>query len=196
MVKQRKFLLIVAGIGVISTFLPWFQVSAGGFGIYASKSLNGFREAGIFYFLLMLAMGTIAYLGNREETLPKNMRLAVLGTGAGALISLVIALSQIKGMVDTGYGMVDLGIGFGFYLSVLVSIATIVVPLVLKGATEGIGDDWKNLVNKAQTLQQNVSARPEHKNKMSELEQLMAWRQEDKITDQEFQELKSKLFNP
>jgi hypothetical protein len=56
--KQRKFVLIAAGVGIISMFLPWVSVSVLGF----SQTVNGMHDKGILVFLCFSASVIIAYL--------------------------------------------------------------------------------------------------------------------------------------
>ncbi|MGB1104071.1 MAG: hypothetical protein ACPG21_10640 [Crocinitomicaceae bacterium] len=68
--KQRLAVMIAAGVGVISTFLPWVTVSLFGF----STSVNGIGTwQGILVFLLSVGAGVLAFLGDdRNKPIEAN----------------------------------------------------------------------------------------------------------------------------
>ena len=192
--KQRKLILAAAGIGVIATFLPWFSISARAFGYSASNGRNGFHEAGIFYFIFLVVVGIIAVLGDQSKTLEKNMRLAVIGSGIMALISLLVAYSQAQDHTDAGFGMVSLNIGIGLMLAFITSIGVIAIPFVIKNSGESLSGDLANLKGNFNSPQGKTPAAAPEQSRMSELEKLIEWKREGKITDEEYENLKSKII--
>ena len=61
--KQRKYILVLAAIGAISVFLPWFTISAEGLGVRISDSESGFHGTGILVFFAFIGTGIVALAG-------------------------------------------------------------------------------------------------------------------------------------
>ena len=90
MSKQRKFVLIAAGVGIISMFLPWISYSVSLFAFTQNiQSYNGMRDMGILAFLCFIVSGSIAYLGDQTKNLDRTMWGIVLAAGALALLSII-----------------------------------------------------------------------------------------------------------
>ena len=112
--KQRLFIVIAAGIGILSAFLPWAKVSL--FGI--SDTSIGLGVGAWFSLLLYAGAGAMAFLGEKPEAVEKSkMNIMVILGGLGALFSLwkVIQISSEK-MISTS---------FGCYLSLLAGLALV-----------------------------------------------------------------------
>lgn len=204
--NQRKFILVAVAVGIIAVFLPWMSISVGMLGESMTQSVNGFRGVGILYFLALAATGVVAIMGNQQALLDKNMRLGAIGGGAVAIIALVIYFADAKGSTGDvgGFGLASASIGYGFYLSAVAAIAVTAIPFVIKGVGESFAGDIAQLKSSMQTIQSNISTPAPVVNdtpppavksdRMAELEKLIAWRDEGKITEQEFEDLKSKLL--
>jgi hypothetical protein len=208
--KQRKLILIAAAIGIISTFLPWFTISAGAFGYNIKQSQNGFHGIGILYFLLLIAVGTIAVVGEQKERLQKNMRLAVIGAGALAVICMLIGYGNIADTSSNGMGMVEAGVGYGFVLSFLAALVVTAIPFIIKDPEESLTSDIANFKSTVRSMQNTVitATAPKYPSnadqpiktsapvpdRMEELEKLIELRNSGKISAAEYEELKAKLF--
>ena len=108
--KQRLFIVIAAGIGVIATFLPWASFIFG--------SVSGLQTYGWLSMLLYAGAGAIAFLGEKELAVEKSkMMIVVILGGAGALFSLI----KIIQIFSTNM----LSAGFGVYLSLLAGLALV-----------------------------------------------------------------------
>ncbi|RYG51098.1 MAG: hypothetical protein EOO01_09225 [Chitinophagaceae bacterium] len=105
--KQRKYLLIIAGIGIIAMFLPWIRISI--MGIVAG-STNGMHDTGILVFLCFLGCGILAFLGDQSKPLDKTMWMITMVLAGIAAIIMLIWLFR---MMDT---MSFLSIGFSLAL--------------------------------------------------------------------------------
>lgn len=112
--KQRLYFLIIAGVALISLFLPWFTVSAGGFG---GISRNGLNSWGL---LVLVGVGVVAaacFMGNKTMLLDdQGRKLAMGGFGliaAGALIYLIRVMT-----VGGSYG-VKASPGLGLFLGLI-----------------------------------------------------------------------------
>jgi hypothetical protein len=212
--NQRKFILIAAAVGIIAAFLPWVSVSAGMFGMsMGSVSVNGFHGVGILYCLAIAAAGAVAAMGDQKALLDKNMRLVAILGGAVSVIALLIWFVNLKSSAtDGGLGVVSASVGYGFYLSAVAALAVTIIPFYIKGADDSLAGDIAKLKSSVQSIQTNiatpaagtdaappaapvasaVAATPP--DRMAELEKLIAWRNEGKITEQEFEDLKSKIL--
>jgi hypothetical protein len=206
--KQRKLILIAAAIGIISTFLPWFTISASAFGYNIKQSQNGFHGIGILYFLLLIAVAAIAAVGEQKERLQKNMRLAVIGAGALAVICMLIGYGNIADTSSSG--MVEAGVGYGFVLSFLAALAVTAIPFIIKDPGESLASDIANLKSTVKSMQDTVitATAPKYPSnadqlvktsapvpdRMEELEKLIELRNSGKISAIEYEELKAKLF--
>lgn len=188
--------MIAAAVGIIATLLPWFTASAGAFGYSISNSINGFHGAGAAYFLLVLVNGALAFIGDRQDTLPKNMRLAAIGCSAVAFICLVIAYANANENASRGFGLVDLNIGIGYILAVLSGGALVIIPFVIKKPGESLGNDFAGLKDSVKAAQENMAdnAAAKRAAKVEELEKLIAMRNEGRITQQEYEAFKARIM--
>ena len=124
--KQRMYLLIIAGAALISLFLPWFSVSAGGFG---SISRNGLNSWGL---LALVGVGVVAaacFMGNRTMTLDDNgkkMALAGFGLIAGGALIYMIRVMTVGGT----YG-VKASPGFGLFIGLIAGVVGLLLLLGL-----------------------------------------------------------------
>lgn len=112
--KQRLFIVIAAGIGLLSAFLPWAKVSI--FGI--SDTSMGLSVGAWVSMLLYAGAGAMAFTDDKSIALEKGKKniMVILG-GLGALFSLfkIIQISS-ESMMSAG---------FGCYLSLLAGLALV-----------------------------------------------------------------------
>lgn len=134
MSKQRKFILIAAGVGVIAMFLPWIRVSILGF---TAGSVNGMHDWGILVFLCFLAAGGITLMGDQTKPLDKTMWMATLI--AGALASLVMVIFFLRAMDAISF------ISIGFYLALIASLAILYSAYNFRTAGFNIKDGFDSL---------------------------------------------------
>ena len=110
--KQRLFIVIAAGVGVLAAFFPWAKVSV--FGI--SDTTIGLGVGAWFSLLLYGGAGAMAFVDDKTQALDKKKKtiMVILG-GLGALFSLwkLIQIGSEK--------MISAGIGC--YLSLLAGLA-------------------------------------------------------------------------
>jgi hypothetical protein len=122
--KQRMYLLIIAGAALISLFLPWFSVSAGGFG---SISRNGLNSWGL---LALVGVGVVVaacFMGNRTMMLDDNgkkMALAGFGLIAGGALIYMIRVMTVGGT----YG-VKASPGFGLFIGLIAGVVGLLLLL-------------------------------------------------------------------
>jgi len=120
MEKKRKFILIIAVVGMIGTFLPWAS--------FIGHSVSGTSGSdGWITFVLFAIGGSIAFFsGDKAEALKKKIMLAVW---IPAALAAVIALSKILKSYPTGFSL-----GIGIYLIAIAGIAQVFITLFFKGA--------------------------------------------------------------
>ncbi|THU36026.1 hypothetical protein FAM09_21810 [Niastella caeni] len=187
--KQRRFILILAAIGIIAVFLPWVTVG----GIFGdSLNANGFNGTGIVVFLSLVAVAVIALMGDQKKAEERNMWMITLMAGFIALLFAIIKYSQISG---SAFGIVSAG--YGLWIALAASLAVIVFAWLFKnpGDTLQSGFDSlkKNMPHTSHTDQITTTTNT-NVNRMEELEKLIELRNQGKITEAEYQEMKSKLM--
>jgi len=130
MEKKRKFILIIAVLGMIGTFLPW--ASAFGF------TVSGTKGDGWITLVLFAIGGAIAFFNGDKADAIKQKVMA--GVWVPAAIAAVIALLKIFKSRPAG-----VSIGIGLWLIAIAGIAQVFVSLFFKG--EGGWDIPKSLAD-------------------------------------------------
>lgn len=185
--KQRITLLVLSGIGAISTFLPWINIPIFG-------GINGLSEPmegiGWIPILLFLSVSVISLVGTSIE--PIKIRAFFI---IPSLVSGYIALSVIKKFnvkisdvaENDFFGISStLSIGYGLYLIILCSILILVLGFVL---------DRNNPIQKEQPQSQpKNNLADEHQKTINQLQQLKQLLDNGTLTTDEFEEEKSKLL--
>jgi hypothetical protein len=208
--KQRKFILILAAVGAISVFLPWFTVSAEGLGVHISESVNGFRGTGVLVLLAFIGAGILALVGDQSRIMEKTMWMATLCAGAVALLFVAINLARTPNSGDS-LGFAQAGPGFGIWISLAASVGTLAAAWALrnpgdtlKGGFDSLKHDLAGLSGPAapsgpagpasgtpNTPNRNTT---ETSTRMADLEKLIELKNQGKISEEEYQQMKSKLF--
>ncbi len=137
MSKQRKFILIAAGIGIIAMFLPWIRISI--FGM--SNSVNGMHDKGILVFICFVAAGIMAYIGDQTKNLGKTNWFITLICGALATLMMIWFYSDASGTMASSL------LSFGFYLAALASIGILVSAYLFRSAGDTIKGGFDQLKN-------------------------------------------------
>ena len=227
--KQRKFILILAAVGAISVFLPWFTVSAEGLGVRMSESENGFHGTGVLVFLAFVTSAILALLGDQTRIMDRTMWMADLCAGAVALLFVIINLVRTSGSSD-GFGFAHAGPGFGIWISLLSSVGTLAAAWVLRNPADTLKGGFDSLKNNLSSIsgtgsttssgsagaagstgtsRTSGSTAPggptfpnsnksslngsENLHRMDDLEKLIELRNQGKITEEEYQRMKSRL---
>ena len=182
--KQRKFISIAAALSAVGILMPW--VSLFGF------SVNGAHGWGIIVLILLAATAIICFIGNNTQPLDQAMWLVALISGGAGLLRAILFMSDMPG--GSGFGV---GIGIGAWVTLLGSAAVIASALLLKSPGDNIKDGFDSLVHKVSGAA-NTNATTTHTGtspgKIDELERLIKLKEEGKITEEEYQQLKSKLL--
>jgi len=193
--KQRKLIAIAALVGIISIFLPWFSAGAFGFSVH----VNGFHGWGILVFLCFAASIVIALAGTQSASLDKSMWLIAIICGALAFLSIVITMSSSTG----GFGFISAGFGFGIWIALIAAIGILAFAWMFKNPADNFKSGFESLKTtvaaSANTFTNSNSAPSTNtasasENKIAELERLSKLKENGSITDEEFQQLKSKLI--
>lgn len=116
--KQKLYALIIAGVGVISVFLPWWKISFMGFG----SSVSGLRDLGIITFLGFIAAGVATFL-DKEKDKPYSAQFKLIAAGGFAAAALFAIIQYIRISQFTS---------FGLWLAIIAGVAGAVVVYVLK----------------------------------------------------------------
>ena len=185
--KQRRFVLIVAAVGVIAVFLPWVTVG----GIFGnSLNANGFNGTGIGVFLALIAVVVIALMGDQKKAEERTMWMITLLAGFVALLLAVIKYSQISG---SAFGIVSAG--YGLWISLAASLAVIVFAWLFKSPGDTLQSGFDSLKkNMPQASHPNQTTTTTNTNRMEELEKLIDLKNQGKISEEEYKEMRSKLM--
>jgi Short C-terminal domain len=184
MSKQRKYILIAAAVGIISVFLPWISITVSVFGnTFGSGSTNGFHSYGIVVFLAFAGAVAISLMGDQTKTLDQTTWMIALATGALALIFTIIFLTDIGGFGVTG---------FGIWISLIASAGVLASAWMFKNPGDTLQGGFDNL--KRSMPSGTPQSTTTNTNRAAELEKLIDMRNQGKISEEEYQQLKSKLM--
>ena len=123
MEKKRLFITVVAGVGMLATFLPWVSLPV--------ASISGTQDGGWLTLILFAAGGAIAWFyGSREEPLDKQKLLGVWIPAA--LATIIVLLKLFRDYSDELFGSASRG--FGLWLALLAGIAQVAVCFFFKGS--------------------------------------------------------------
>jgi hypothetical protein len=195
--KQRKFILISAVAGFIAIFLPWKTLSAGVFGESMSEGINGFHGAGVLAFLVFIIAGIISVTGDQNNALEKNTWLVALACGA---IALVCAIVNIVTTYGGSIGFVELGVGFGCWFALAAAIGVTGSAWLFRNPTDNLKEGFdsikKNLsaLNPPSTAATTVTSVKPEAGTIAGLEKLIRLKDAGHITEEEYQNMKSKLL--
>ena len=182
--KQRRFVLILAAIGIIAVFLPWVRVG----GIFGnSLNANGFNGVGVVVFLCLLAIAIIAIMGDQKKAEERTMWMITLLAAFIALLFAVIKYSQISG---SAFGIVSAG--YGLWISLAASLAVLIAAWLFKSPGDSLQSGFDSL--KKNIPHTSLPNQTTTINRMEELEKLIEMRNQGKITEAEYNEMKSKLM--
>lgn len=132
--KQRKYLMILSGIGIIAMFLPWIRISI--MGIVAGSS-NGMHDTGILVFLCFLGCGLISLMGDQAKPLEKTMwMICMLLAGVAALIMIVHFFRMMDAISF---------VSVGFYLALICALGLLFVAYNFRNAGYNLRDGFDDL---------------------------------------------------
>jgi hypothetical protein len=191
--KQRKLILFASLAGIISIFLPWFSAGAFGFSVH----VNGFHGWGILAFLCFVAALVISLIGNQPQPLDKSIWFVAMICGVLCLLSIIITILSSQ---TADYGFASAGLGFGIWIALIAGIAVVVFAWIFKNPADNLKGGFESLKKTVATSASAFSntntsnAAVTGDNKIAELERLIKLKENGSITEEEFQQLKSKLI--
>ena len=181
MSKQRKYILIAAAVGIISVFLPWITIGA--FGM--SDSQNGFRSYGIMVFIAFAVTIAISLMGDQTKTLDQSMWMIVLIAGAVAALFTILFFTNL----NDAFGVVDPG--FGLWIALVASAGILGSAWLYKNRSDSLKSGFDSIKKSMPSGNSNTAS---DANRVSELERLIDLRNQGKISEEEYQQMKSKLL--
>jgi len=117
--KQKLYSLIVAGVALLSIFLPWITIKLG---ILGGNSANGLRGWGVLSLLSVGVVAAACFMGDKTKEFDANTKKIALGgfggIALGALLFFIRKSSYGGGMLNDAVGT-----GFGLWLCLLAGIA-------------------------------------------------------------------------
>ena len=152
MEKNRLFILISAGVAILSSLLPWASLNAGAFGSY---SVNGYQGDGWFVIIAAIVSIVLACLNNMNKAMSKGFSIGVIVAGAIATLVTLINLFSVNKYVSNfgGYGV---SIGFGLILALLASIALVVTGLLAMSGGKITKESFTELAESGKDFAQTV----------------------------------------
>jgi hypothetical protein len=184
MSKQRKFLLITALAGIISIFLPWHTAG----GILEGLNINGFQGVGVLVFFLFAAVGVLAIVGDQAKPLEKTLWLITLAAG---VISVLCIIARLSGTSDA-FGILTPGIGL--WISLAAAVGIVAFAWIFKNPGDTLQNAFDGLKKNISSTTSSSAKPPSSPSKIDELEKLIELKNQGKITDEEYQMLKSKMM--
>jgi hypothetical protein len=129
--RGRQIAIVAAVLGLLSSFLHWYTVSAGLDQYHFSASINGWHGWGFLALLSYVVAGVVVLLPFAHTslralipTLPPTVTepRVVLGAGLAAALSTIIFMATEGGGSVSGPGF-SAGPSFGAYIGLLCAIA-------------------------------------------------------------------------
>jgi hypothetical protein len=139
--RQRKFILIIAAIGIISVILPWISISIFG----STESRNGFHGLGILVFILFLSEAIITRIGNLAQPLEKNHWFLVILYGGIGLLSVVIKITSFSNTTNGDLVLPYARLGAGIWLCLASSAAIILFAWLFKNPSHNLKNGYEGL---------------------------------------------------
>ena len=195
--KQRLFVLIAAIAGVIAVFLPWQTVSAGAFGFTISNGANGFQGPGVLAVICFVVTAVLAFSGDQASHLARKSWLGVLACAVVAFNGIMIFIVQTLSNDDLGF--MELSIGLGCYIALVATIAIAAAAWLLKGSGQNLKESLEMLKEKISSIKIPQSGNADSSessglSKIEETERLAQLKDAGHITEEEYQQMKSKLL--
>ncbi len=140
--KQRKFIVVGAALGLIACFLPWFSYGVG--------SVNGMNGIGVLVFILFIAAGLLALMGDQKANIPSKMWLPLLGAGVVnicitgyLIIRWESAMSGVSSEESAVFGSV--GLSFGIWVAIAASIIMTYGAYKFRSTENNLKDSLRSL---------------------------------------------------
>jgi hypothetical protein len=194
---QGYAMLVVNSMGILTLFLPWVKIPF--FGSYNALELLKY----------------IKFLGGESSSVYYGILATLCIIVANYVVFIITSIDKIRSKIIVNSGgiwsfevlnpllvvllffILIIGIPFPLsiapYLIIILGVAQIVISIFLKGE-DTYPEFVKNIANKM-TVQNDVKQETEaHQDKISQLQQLKQLFDDDILTQQEFDEQKSKIL--
>ncbi|MEX1002643.1 MAG: hypothetical protein WDZ35_11055 [Crocinitomicaceae bacterium] len=131
--KQRLFILIAAGVGLLGVLLPWATWKVA----WMSGSVNGFSpwEGWATIAGLGAAAGILFKAEDRNTAIDAATKKIVLGGGAAAFLFPLIFIIRLSASSSGAMGSA-MGFGIGVFLALLAGLAIVAIPFAIKADGE------------------------------------------------------------
>jgi hypothetical protein len=131
--KQRIIIIVIAGLGMLATFMPWIKAPIIG-------SVNGTDGDGWITLVLFAVALVMSLLGDRTQKIKtKKIYIASLVCIIAAVVGILDIIDINSSIEDIGSGIfseeLNISVGYGLYLIVLAGIAIPVYLFVDKKKT-------------------------------------------------------------
>ena len=139
--KSKLYSLILGGVALISMILPWFTVSAGGFG---GISKNGFNSWGLVTLIGVGLVAAACFMGDKSKTfddMGRKLALAGFGAIAGGAVIYLIRILSVGG--SKYGGMVKASPGFGLFIALAAGAIGLLLLLGIIKVPKSIDDKVK-----------------------------------------------------
>lgn len=194
--RQRKFILIASASGIVSAFLPWANICVHGI----SKIINGFHGYGILVFIIFVCVSVIVCAENLLTVHEKNLLFFIKAAGAMALyfiISEIITFSEIM-TVEMGFA----GVNYkpGIWVATGTAITIVLSATLCKRNEQKVKNETKGFKRSISIPATAVPGKKMYKksslaeNEIIGLDNLTLLKENGSISEEEFQQLKSKLI--
>lgn len=188
MAKQRFSIAVVAFVGMITTFLPWFKIS--GLASLAKDSIKGTAGDGWITLIVFLVAGAVAVtVGERDKPLQSPFKYVAVAAGATNLVVGLFELSN--GGDDAGiYGSANPT--WGLWGLMIVSIVMIAVPFFVKEEAKTI--QLGGLVQQSPGAQFGEAPSKNEKTAVESIKELKELLDMEVLTQEEFDKKKDEIL--
>lgn len=123
-INKKTFVPLASLVGILSLFMPWFQLKAFGASI-SINSLNGDFKYGYFFGILFIVILVISLWDQAQEKLGNKKDIAI--SAVSILILLLLIIGLLNNRVLFTYGV---SLGIGCYLCILASVFIFICTLL------------------------------------------------------------------
>ncbi|MBO9203752.1 MULTISPECIES: SHOCT domain-containing protein [Niastella] len=184
--KQRRFILLLSAIGIISVFLPWVTIG----GVFRHQlNANGFSGIGIVVFGALVAVLLITLMGDQKKAEGKTMWMITMVAASIALLFAIIRFGQIAGS-----GISIVSAGYGLWITLAASLAVIISAWLLKKPADTLDNGFNSLKFKMPHPRHPTHTSTITNNRMEELEKLIELKKQGRMTEAEYNDMKTKLI--
>lgn len=192
--NRQKLLLAFSTAGMASIFLPWIKLSGGGTG----KTITGLHGYGILVFVIFLAVAVLTIFEDFLIVYNKKLSRIINTAGALALLFIIIEEVTFSQISITQLSHVRITYEPGACAAATMCVAIVISSIVCKTKKRSAQTEAKNLKKNILIPATSRPAKNIHsksgESKMIDLRKLIRLKENGCITEEEFQQLKSKMI--